>query len=101
MAGRGPKPEHSPINNRQVMKQPEPNRQRSDEMSRIPGALDFNPSFYHQEALHEAELRRKEHAARDAHHDSHAAHSVASNFQQHLVAVAAGLVTILGVVALF
>ena len=70
-------------------------------MSRIPGALDFNPSFYHQEALHEAELRRKEHAARDAHHGTPAAHSVASNFQQHLVAVAAGLVTILGVVALF
>jgi hypothetical protein len=70
-------------------------------MSRLPGALDFNPSFYHQEALHEAELRRKEHAARDAHHGTSAAHSVAGTFQQHLVAVAAGLVTILGVVALF
>lgn len=70
-------------------------------MSRIPGALDFNPSFYHQEALHEAELRRKEHAARDAHHGTHTAQVVASNFQHRLVAVAAGLVTVLGVVALF
>lgn len=69
-------------------------------MSRLPGALDFNPSFYHQEALHEAELRRKEHAARDAHRGTDAAQGVASNFQQHLVAVAAGLVTVLGVVAL-
>ena len=71
-------------------------------MSRIPGALDFSPSFYHQEALHEAELRRKEHAARaaQAHHGSHADQPVVSNFRQHLVAVAAGLVTVLGVVAL-
>jgi hypothetical protein len=69
-------------------------------MSHLPSALDFNPSFYHQEALHEAELRRKEHAAREAHHGTHAAQSVASKFQQHLVAVAAGLVTVLGVVAL-
>ena len=69
-------------------------------MSRIPGALDFSPSFYHQEALHEAELRRKEHAARDAHHTDSAAHAVVSNFQQHLVAVAAGLVAVLGVAAL-
>ena len=69
-------------------------------MSRLPGALDFNPSFYHQEALHEAELRRKEHAARDANHGTSAGHTVADNFQHHLVAVAAGLVTVLGVVAL-
>ena len=69
-------------------------------MSRLPGVLDFNPSFYHQEALHEAELRRKEHAARDAHHGTSPVHTVASNFQQHLVAVAAGLVTVLGVAAL-
>jgi hypothetical protein len=69
-------------------------------MSHIPSALDFNPSFYHQEALHEAELRRKEHAARKAHHGDHSGQSVADSFQQHLVAVAAGLVTILGVVAL-
>lgn len=69
-------------------------------MSRLPGALDFSPSFYHQEALHEAELRRKEHAARAAHHGTHAAQSVTDTFQQHLVAVAAGLVTVLGAVAL-
>lgn len=69
-------------------------------MSRLPGALDFNPSFYHQEALHEAELRRKEHQARDAHHADSAGHSVVNSFQQHLVAVAAGLVAILGVAAL-
>lgn len=69
-------------------------------MSRIPGALDFNPSFYHQEALHEAELRRKEHAARNAHHGTSPVQAVTSNFQQRLVAVAAGLVTVLGVVAL-
>ena len=69
-------------------------------MSRLPGALDFNPSFYHQEALHEAELRRKEHQARDAHHGQSAAHSVVDNFQQHLVAVAAGLVAVIGAAAL-
>ena len=71
-------------------------------MSRIPGALDFSPSFYHQEALHEAELRRKEHAARaaQAHHGTDGAQGVASNFQHRLVAVAAGLLTVLGVVAL-
>lgn len=69
-------------------------------MSHLPSALDFNPSFYHQEALHEAELRRKEHAAREAHHATHAAQTVVSSFRQHLVAVAAGLVTILGVAAL-
>lgn len=69
-------------------------------MSRLPSALDFNPSFYHQEALHEAELRRKEHAARNAHKGTSAVHTVTSNFQHRLVAVAAGLVTILGVVAL-
>lgn len=71
-------------------------------MSRIPGALDFNPSFYHQEALHEAELRRKEHAARaaHAHHGTHAVETVVGNFRQHLVAVAASVVTVLGVVAL-
>ena len=70
-------------------------------MSRIPGALDFSPSFYHQEALHEAELRRKEHAARDAHHGPSTMQTVAHSFQHHLVAVAAGLVTVLGAVALF
>jgi hypothetical protein len=69
-------------------------------MSRLPGALDFNPSFYHQEALHEAELRRKEHQARDAHHGQNAAHSVVDNLQQHLVAVAAGLVAVIGAAAL-
>jgi hypothetical protein len=69
-------------------------------MSRLPGALDFNPSFYHQEALHEAELRRKERAARAAHHGTHGAEVAGSNFQHNLVVVAAGLVTILGVVAL-
>lgn len=69
-------------------------------MSHIPSALDFNPSFYHQEALHEAELRRMEHAAHEAHHGPHAAHAVVSSIQQHLVAVAAGLITVLGVVTL-
>jgi hypothetical protein len=69
-------------------------------MSHLPGVLDFNASFYHQEALHEAELRRKEHAARAAHHGTHAGQGLAASFQQHLVAVAAGLVTVLGVVAL-
>jgi hypothetical protein len=92
--------EHLPINNRPQIKQPEPNRKRRTQMSRIPGALDFSPSFYHQEALHEAELRRKEHAARKAHHGTDETQGVASNFQHHLVAVAAGLVTVLGVVAL-
>lgn len=69
-------------------------------MSHLPSALDFNPSFYHQEALHEAELRRMEHAAHEAHHGSHAAHVVVGSIQQHLVALAAGLVTVLGAVAL-
>ena len=69
-------------------------------MNRLPGALDFSPSFYHQEALHEAELRRKEHEARAAHHGSSTEHTVADMFQHHLVAVAAGLVTVLGAVAL-
>jgi hypothetical protein len=66
----------------------------------MPGALDFNPSFYHQEALHEAELRRKEHQARDAHHAGSTGPSVVNTFQQHLVAVAAGLVAVIGVAAL-
>jgi hypothetical protein len=100
MARHAPRTEHLPINNRTEMKQPDQDRQRSDEMSRLPGALDFSPSFYHQEALHEAELRRKEHAAREAHHGTGGAHSVVNTFQQHLVAVAAGLVAVLGAVAL-
>lgn len=73
-------------------------------MSRMPGALDFNPSFYHQEALHEAALRRQEHAARNAHRATSTGQTptqmVPSTFKHQLVAVAAGLITVLGIVAL-
>lgn len=69
-------------------------------MSRLPGVLDFNPSYYHQEALREADLRRQEHMARQAHHEARGQQIRVRPFQRRLVAVAVALVTVLGIVVL-